>query len=122
MKQLIIIAFAAITASAQTNTVTIQWNPNTETNLAGYIVAYGTNAGWTTNGQPLFTGPQITSTNFTVANLPSGPSYWFAVQAVDTDSIPSDWSDEVVWRSKRLNKPTGLKRTISVIVKVEVVQ
>ena len=117
-----LITALALTAGAQTNSVTLLWNPNTETNLAGYVVAYGTNIGWTTNGQAVFTGPLITSTNFVIGSLATGPTYSFAVQAIDTDGLPSEWSDEVQWKSKRIGKPTGVKRTITVNVRVEVSQ
>ena len=118
-----LITALALTAGAQsTNVVKLEWNPNTETNLAYYVVAYGTNIGWTTNGQAVFTGPPISSTNFTIGSLATGPTYSFAVQAVDTDGLPSEWSDEVQWKSKRIGKPTGVKRTITVNVKVEVSQ
>lgn len=114
----------ALSAGAQTatNRVTIEWNPVIDPVLAGYVVAYGTNAGWTTNGQAVFTGPLITSTNFVIGSLATGPTYSFAVQAIDTDGLPSDWSDEVVWKSKRIGKPSGVRRTITVNVRVEVGQ
>jgi len=107
-----LLSLLALTAGAQTNTVTIQWEPNTETNLAGYIVAYGTNAGWTTNSWPLISGSLTTGTNYTFTDLANGPVYSFAVQAIDTDSLPSEWSDEVVWKSKRIGKPSGVRRMI----------
>ena len=115
-----LITALALTAGAQSNSVTIVWNPNPETNLAYYVVAYGTNIGWTTNGQAVFTGPPISSTNFVFSSLATGPTYSFAVQAVDTDGLPSEWSDELQWKSKRIGKPTGVKRTITVNVRVDV--
>jgi len=123
MRQLLILCalLPALTASAQqTNQVTLLWNPNTETNLAGYVVSYGTNVGFSSNAQALVSSPLLTSTNYTFTNLMWSRVYSFAVRAVDTDGVSSDPSEEVMWRSVRPAKPSGLKRSISVTVNVTV--
>jgi Fibronectin type III domain len=109
--------------AGQTNTstsVTLQWNPNVESNLAGYVVMYGTNSGFSTNGPVLYQSPQILATTLTLSNLAAGPIWFFAVKAVDTDGLYSEPSYEVNWNPARISRPDGLRRSIKVEVKVEV--
>lgn len=71
--------------------VTLAWNANTETNLAGYRLYYGTGPrAYTATG----TVP-VPETTATVTNLAEGRTYFFAVTAFTTDGLESDYSDEV---------------------------
>lgn len=108
----------ALSASAETNRVRILWNPNTETNLAGYVVTYGTNAGFSTNALPLWSSGLITSTSILISNLSIGPTYSFAVRAVDTNGMDSEPSEEVQWNFSRPARPVGVRR-VSVTVTLE---
>lgn len=115
----LLFALAAVTVQAQTNRVTLAWDPNSETNLAGYVVITGTNAGFSTNGPILFTSPLLTGTNYSLTNLATGPVWWFAVLARDDVGLDSDPSNEVSWKSARPSRPTGFRRvtvTVNVIV------
>jgi IPT/TIG domain len=67
---------------------TLAWNPNPETNIAGYRVAYGTQTG--VYGQPIDVG-NVTSWNVSV---PAPGQYFFVVQAYDTDGQFSVYSSE----------------------------
>lgn len=84
IKTLPLLALALPCAAA-----TLEWDANSETNLAGYKVyvgaasrSYSTN--WTT-----------TNTTFTVTNVPVNGSNFFAVTAFDTGGLESEYSDEV---------------------------
>ena len=70
----------------------LTWNPNTETDLAGYKVHVGTSSGTYT-----FAGPFDTraTTSYTVGNLPKGQTYYFAISAYDASGNESLFSAEV---------------------------
>ena len=76
--------------------VTLQWDANTESDLAGYRVYYGTasRAYDQAKGSGLDAG---LNTTFTVPGLVKGPTYYFAITAYDNEvpSLESDYSDEV---------------------------
>ena len=71
------------------STVTLQWDANTESNLAGYNLKYGRSSG--RYSSVVNVGK---STVTTVSNLVDG-WYFFAVTAYDTMGLESDPSDEV---------------------------
>lgn len=91
--------------------VELQWDANSETNLAGYKIYHGQfsrNYIWTNS---------TTNTTFTITNLVNGTNR-FAVTAFDTDGLESDYSDEVflVWTNRRPTKPKGVRFAASVNV------
>jgi len=70
----VLTTFLMLTALAG-QSVTLAWNANSETNLSGYRLYYGTSSrGYQTNGT-------TTNTTFTVTNLVNGTTYYFAVTA-----------------------------------------
>ena len=84
------VAFAAGSA-------TLNWNANTESDLAGYKVYYGTasrglithprNGGYTNN-------VSVTGTSKVISNLTEGKTYYFSVTAYDTSNNESAYSQE----------------------------
>lgn len=81
---------ACLPAPALAGTVTLAWDPNSESDLAGYIVLYGTQAGVYTTS--LDVGNR---TNSSIASLEGGRRYYFVVQAYNTSGLTSPYSDEV---------------------------
>jgi hypothetical protein len=79
----------AITAPASTK-ATLSWDPNAESDLAGYKVYAGTASG--TYGAPVDVG---NVTTFEAINLQKGQTYYFAVSAYDTSQNASGYSNEV---------------------------
>jgi hypothetical protein len=80
--------------SAQAGSVTLAWDPNSESDLAGYILLYGTAPGVYTNH--IDVGNQ---TSWTVAGLTDGQHYYFAVKAynqIGSQSAPSTEVDTIV--------------------------
>jgi hypothetical protein len=69
--------------------VTVAWNANSETNLAGYKLYYGTSSRAYTNVSNL---GNVLSASVT---LLEGSTYYFAVTAVNTLGLESDYSAEV---------------------------
>jgi subtilase family serine protease len=68
---------------------TLSWNPNSETDLAGYKVYYGTAS--RLYGPPIPVGNQTT---YTVTGL-CGGTYYFSVTAYNTSGSESGYSNEV---------------------------
>lgn len=83
------IAFLLLTSFVLAQNVTLQWDANTESDLAGYKVYYGTAPG--VYGTPIVIGTQTT---YTVSSLPAG-TYYFAVTARNTSGMESGFSNEV---------------------------
>ena len=83
---------------AALETITVSWNPNTEPDLAGYIIYFTLYPGiyfQTVNIQ----NSGITSLLFDRTNMSSDGTYYFAVSAYDTSGNQSALSAPV---SKRL--------------------
>ncbi|MDZ7344184.1 MAG: T9SS type A sorting domain-containing protein [candidate division KSB1 bacterium] len=82
----------ALFASAATAAdLRVLWLPNAETDLAGYVVYYGTQPGLYTHR--IEVGRQ---TAYTIKDLEENRTYFIAVAAVDTAGNESPFSDEVV--------------------------
>jgi hypothetical protein len=93
------ITVAAATASSQTaNTATLNWSPPTQntdgssiTNLAGYVISYGTSSSELSQTVSI-SNPSTTS--YTVQNLGQG-TWYFAVSATEADGSMSALSSVV---------------------------
>jgi hypothetical protein len=90
-----------IFSAAAEQSVTLAWDPNTEPDLAGYVLYYGTNSGDYRHS--------IQVGNVTLATVPGlseGTTYFFAVTAVNQFGAESDFSDEVgytvPWRERAI--------------------
>ena len=70
--------------------ITLAWDPNTEPDLAGYKVYYGTAS--RVYGSPIILGKVTT---YTLAGLTQGQNYFYSVTARDTSGNDSDYSNEV---------------------------
>ncbi|MEI9476673.1 MAG: fibronectin type III domain-containing protein [Deltaproteobacteria bacterium] len=79
--------FSTIDSAAQ---IRLAWNPNSESDLAGYGVYYGTAS--RTYGAPINVG---NVTSYTLTGLTPGVRYYFAVTAYDTGYNESGFSNEV---------------------------
>lgn len=99
MRTILLFLLSALCLQAQTNllntnrtfSVTLAWDANTETNLAGYNVYYGTAAGLYT----VKTNVGNVTTNRVNGLLKSAGRYYFVVTAYNTDGLESDPSNEV---------------------------
>lgn len=72
----------------------LNWGANSETDLSGYRVYYGTSSGSYEQafGQGVNVGD---ATSFSVNDLASGQRYYFAITAYDTSGNESGYSNEV---------------------------
>jgi hypothetical protein len=71
--------------------VTLAWDANTETNLAGYRMYYGIASG----DYSASIDVPVPATSGKINGLIEGLKYYFAVTAYNTDGIESDFSSEV---------------------------
>ncbi len=106
------IILASLTASAQlppmpvsepheSATVTVGWGANTEANLAGYKVHWGTaSRSYSTNAFVPAPATQLAISNLT------GGTYYFAVTALNTAGLESAYSDEIAWPTAITNVVT----------------
>jgi hypothetical protein len=74
-----------------TGQVTLEWDPNTETNLAGYRIYTGSASG-VYGTTPAWTGA---ATTCTITGLVKGRTYYFAATACTTAGVESGKSNEV---------------------------
>jgi hypothetical protein len=81
------------TAYAQ-QTVTLGWDANTESDLQGYMVLWGTQSGTTSGIYPnSVTVGKVTSTQ--IGPLAGGATYYFVIKALNTSGFVSSASNEV---------------------------
>jgi chitodextrinase len=79
-----------ITPNAFAAQVTLAWDSNTESDLAGYRIHYGT-----ANGSYSFHTDVRNVTTYTVTGLAEGQTYYFAATAYDTSGNESGYSNQV---------------------------
>ena len=88
------------TATGETTTgVTLAWDANTESDLAGYKIYYGVESGNYT--KTVDTGTQ---TSYTFTTLTPGQTYYFAAKAYNTANQESAFSDEVSYSFRSSSK------------------
>ena len=103
LAMLFLFPLSVIAASLQ-----VSWNANTETNLAGYKVYYGTTSG--TYDATVNVG---NVTSYTIPSLSTGKTYYVAVTAYDTSSNESEKSTEV---SANIPVPDSTPPTGSILI------
>ncbi len=86
----LVLVIAAHTSVPDAAELKLSWNPNTETDLAGYKVYYGTAS--RIYGNPLSVGPGST---YTLQGLTPGQTYFVSITAYDTANNESGYSNEV---------------------------
>ncbi len=84
------IFFAIVTPEASAADATLAWNPNQESDLAGYKIHYGTASYAYQN--VLDIGKKVTHT---LTGLEEGKTYYFALTAYNSSGLSSGFSNEV---------------------------
>ena len=85
-----LIVVAGVSVNASAGQATLTWNPNTESDLAGYKLHYGTASG---NYSVHLDVHNVTT--YTVTGLTDGQSYYFAATAYDASGHESGYSNQV---------------------------
>jgi hypothetical protein len=102
---LVLTALLGLATSVYAMDVTLAWDANTETDLAGYKIYYGTIQGGPYNGSgssdgaspiivPVSSLSNLVTPEFTVHGLPDG-TYYFVASAYNTEGFESAYSNEV---------------------------
>jgi hypothetical protein len=107
VSRLLTLVLAALLGSAaaswaQTATVTLAWDANSESNIAGYIVEYGTQGG---NPSTSLNVGNVTTRQIT--GLTVGVTYYFRVRAINTAGQQSAPSTEISHRPGQPGPPLG---------------
>jgi len=101
---LLLLTFLVAPVFAQNKTAVLSWNPNSETDIAGYRAYYGmASRDYTVK---IDVGNVITCE---IPGLAVGMVYYFAVTAYNTSGLESDYSDEVSVNLMLPDAPTGCK-------------
>ena len=93
---LVVTAFAIGRTTAPPASVTLAWDASPSPAVNKYTVYYGPASGTYTNAVST-AGPNLT---LIVSNLVRGATYYFAATASDTNSLESDYSNEVSTSTK----------------------
>jgi fibronectin type 3 domain-containing protein len=108
------IIIGVIASNAMAAQATLAWDPNTESDLAGYKVHYGTASGSYTVHTDVHN-----VTTYTVTGLTAGQTYYFAATAYDTSGNESGYSNPVSYAVPGVNgapttpvTPTGLSSAL----------
>jgi len=89
----------AVALNASAADITIAWDANTEADLAGYKIYYGTGSRNYTTSEDVGN-----ATSYTITNLDEGVTYYFAAKAYDTSQNESDYSAELVYTISAPNR------------------
>jgi hypothetical protein len=85
--------FALPLSAAQAASLDLEWDPNTEPELAGYKIYWGTS-----NGNYTSSKDAGKNTTTTITGLNEGITYYFAATAYDGDGNESDYSDQISYQ------------------------
>lgn len=88
------LAFLGTVETISAAEVTLSWDPNSEPDLAGYRLYYGTSKG--EFQKHVDVGLQTT---YKIANLSPGATYFLAVTAINSAGLESGFSNEVQFKS-----------------------
>jgi hypothetical protein len=97
---LLLISFPFTSALAAD--VTLAWNPNSESDLAGYRIYYGTTSGSYTNSRDVGN-----ATTCTISNLLAGQTYYFVATAYDLSGNESGYSNQASHTIPAANRAPG---------------
>ena len=108
---LIFCSLADLTSKAAAESVTLEWDANSEADLAGYKLHYGIASGAYT--ETVVAGNTTTAT---AANLNPGTTYYYVVTAYNTEGLESLPSNEVTYTTGTINRaPTAASQSVAAV-------
>jgi hypothetical protein len=117
------IFFGFLSNEACAFNVTLGWDPNTESNLAGYRIHYDTDSGppYRYSIEVALSTPDFNRYNpeYTVADLAEGVRYYFVLTAYNDSGLESGYSNEVYVESP-FTPPPAPPNTAPVVSSLEV--
>jgi len=120
MYRIIIVFLSVIFVSlAAADTITLEWNPNSETDLAGYRVFVREAAQGYDYLSPAWEG---TETTCRIESIMATKKYCFVVRAFDTEGYESENSNEVAYFMGTVpdGLPPGKVKTVKITITVTV--
>ena len=88
---IVALTFALLSpAVAEAGTVTIMWDANSESDIAGYVIRWGTQSGVYVSSVDVGN-----RTTWEITGLVTGTRYYFVLQAYNLAGLYSDYSAEV---------------------------
>jgi len=90
IRYILALTFLCAPATSWAASVNLRWQANTEADIAGYNLYYGTAS--RVYGAPIPTG---NTTSYSVDNLVEGQTYYFALTALDTSGNESGYSTQL---------------------------
>src|SRR5688572_22415306 len=85
----VMVGVQMLTLAAQAATFSLQWNSSPEANVVQYRVYVGTESRDYDRSYP------IVGNSLSISDLPEGPTYFFAVTAVNNAGLESAFSEEI---------------------------
>jgi hypothetical protein len=83
-----------LTATAGNETVSLDWDNNSEPDLDGYNIYRSETSGGGPGGYDKLNGPLVTVSEYIDDTVTNGTPYFYVVTAVDTNSLESGYSNE----------------------------
>lgn len=96
-----------LAATTDESAVSLHWNDNAETDLAGYYVYRSTTSG---SGYVKLNTSPLTPSNAVDDDVSLGATYYYRITAVDTSANESDFSDEIAVTVRMAGDITGDNR------------
>jgi len=115
----ILFASLLLTSLAAADTVTLEWSPNSETDLAGYRAFVREAHQGYDYSSPVWEG---TETTCVIPNLLDDKDYRFVVRAYDTEGYESGNSNEVASFTGTIpdGLPPGSPQTVTITITVDI--
>ena len=102
------LSFIFIAQTALAASVTISWDRNQETDIAGYKIYWGTSSGLYSDSSTINdTATEPPTATFTIDGLDVGTTYYFAIKAFDLAGQESVYSDEALIQIPGEEDPPG---------------
>ncbi|MEJ2147461.1 MAG: Ig-like domain-containing protein, partial [Acidobacteriota bacterium] len=99
---LVLCSFFLLGATLAADSVTLHWDPNSESDLAGYNVYRSNTPG---SGYSKLNSNLLSSTSYTDSSLTPGSTYYYVCTAVNSSGLESGYSNQVSYTSPSPNTP-----------------